>query len=133
VLREIDTRRLEERGHEFSTYLEGKLTLLVIENYELPDGYTPQTVDLLIQIPSDYPDANLDMWWVFPAVVFTQTNAEPVNTQVRQAFAGYTPDSARQWQRFSRHPNWQPGVDDLRTFLVSLRSTMEHEAPKVAA
>jgi len=133
VLREVDIRHLEELGHQFETYEEGNLTLLVIKDYELPAGYTPGTVDLLIQIPHDYPDANLDMWWVYPQVVFARTNAEPVNTQVYQAFPGYTPEPNRLWQRFSRHPQWRPGVDDLRTFLASLRSTMDNEARQIAA
>jgi hypothetical protein len=133
VLRETDTKYLDERGHRFSTYEDGNLTLLVIEGYELPVGYTPEAVDLLIQIPRDYPDANLDMWWMFPAVGFTHTGTEPVATEVRQPFAGYALDPTRLWQRFSRHPNWRPGVDDLHTFLASLRSTMENEAMRVAA
>jgi hypothetical protein len=132
VLRDEDKKHLEERGYQFSTYDEGDLTLLVIEGYQLPDGYTPPATDLLIQIPRDYPDANLDMWWVFPEVAFT-SGAIPANTETRQTFAGYSPDPARQWQRFSRHPNWRLGVDDLRTFLVSLRSTMENEARQLAA
>lgn len=133
MFREEDKKYLEERSHQYSTYEQGGVTLLVLEQYELPDGYTPQAADVLIEIPADYPDANLDMWWVFPPVVFTRTGAEPAQTQVRQSFAGYAPDPERQWQRFSRHPSWRLGVDDLRSYLVSLRSTMENEARQLAA
>jgi hypothetical protein len=133
VLRDVDRQHLEEHGYKFATYQEGNITLLVIENYVMPAGYTPEVIDLLLQIPADYPDAALDMWWVYPTVTFANTGAHPLNTQVWQAFAGYTPDPAREWQRFSRHPQWRAGKDDLRTYLVSLRSTMENEAGQLAA
>jgi hypothetical protein len=133
VLREVDTQYLTERGYRFSTYTEGGLTLLVIHDYELPQGYNPETVELLIQIPDDYPDAALDMWWVFPHVTFAQNGNAPINADVRQAFAGFTSEPDRQWQRFSRHPQWRLGVDDLRSYLASLRSTMGQEALQLAA
>ena len=133
MLRDVDRKHLEALGYRFSAYQEGELTLLVIHEYELPDGYTPRTVDLLLQIPRDYPDAALDMWWVSPEVRFERTNGRPANTDVFQTFAGFMPEPARQWQRFSRHPQWRLGVDDLRSYLASLRSTMENEARRLAA
>jgi len=133
MLREVDKQHLVEAGLRFSTYPHGEGEILVIESCELPAGYDPATVDLLIEVPSTYPDGKLDMWWVFPHVVFARTQQEPVNTQVRQEFAAYAPEPTRQWQRFSRHPEWRAGVDDLRSFLRSLRSTMENEAQQVAA
>ena len=133
MLLESDKKYLESRGFRYSLYEHGSLTLLVIHDFELPLGHAPQVVDLLIQIPSNYPDAKLDMWWVYPAVVFADTRAEPAAAAVREVFSSFTPEPARQWQRFSRHPEWRPGIDDLRTYLGSLRSTMESEARQVAA
>jgi E2/UBC family protein E len=133
MLREFDKEFLDAEGYRYSTYNEGGNTLLVIENYELPVGYDPQTVQLLVIMPSSYPDGQIDMWWIYPAVVFVGNRAEPVNAQVRQAFAGYTPEPGRQWQRFSRHPKWRPGVDDLISYLRAIRSTMEGESRQVAA
>lgn len=133
MLREIDREFLDAEGYRYSTYGEGANTLLVTENYELPPGYEPQTVELLLIIPSTYPDGQIDMWWVYPYVVFARNRVEPVNAQVRQAFGGYTAEPGRQWQRFSRHPKWRPGVDDLSSYMRAIRSTMEHEAGQVAA
>lgn len=133
MLCEIDKEFLDAEGYRYSSYSEGANTLLVIENYELPAGYDPQTVELLLILPSSYPDGQIDMWWFSPAVVFSRTRTEPLNTQVRQPFAGYTPEPGRQWQRFSRHPKWRPGVDNLTSYLRAVRSTMEHEARQVAA
>lgn len=133
MLREIDKKFLDAAGYRYSTYSEGANTLVVIENYELPVGYDPETVELLLIVPSTYPDGQLDMWWVYPHVVFARSRAQPVNAQVQQAFAGYTPEPGRQWQRFSRHPKWRPGVDSLTSYLRAIRSTMEHEARQIAA
>lgn len=133
MLPETDKKYLESRGFRYSLYEHGSLSLLVIHDYELPPGYAPHVVDLLIQIPSSYPDAKLDMWWVFPALVFADTRAEPAAAAVREVFSSFPLQPERQWQRFSRHPQWRVGVDDLRTYLGSLRSTMENEARQVAA
>lgn len=43
-------------------------TLLVLSEYQLPDGYTPNRVRLLVKLPPTYPDAAPDMFWVIPAV-----------------------------------------------------------------
>jgi Prokaryotic E2 family E len=133
VLQDLDRQQLDAAGHRYSTYVEGELTLLVIRDYEVPGGYSPRAVDLLLQIPRDYPDAALDMWWVFPEVRFERTSSRPTNTDVFQPFAGFAPEPTRQWQRFSRHPQWRLGVDDLRSYLASLHSTMENEARRLAA
>jgi hypothetical protein len=133
MLRDVDLGYLAKRGLKFSTYPEGNLTLLVLEGYKLPAGYAPQTVDLLIQIPADYPDAALDMWWVYPQIQFERTGAEPINTTERASYVGFTPEPNRLWQRFSRHPQWRLGVDDLRSYIAAIRSTMENEVRQLTA
>jgi hypothetical protein len=132
LLRDADKEYLAANGYVYATYEDGGLTLLVIQGYGLPAGYSPASVDLLIQIPPGYPDAGLDMWWVFPSLTFSATGGEAGGAQVRQAFAGYTPEPGRQWQRYSRHPSWRVGIDELRTYLATIRSTFEREVPKAA-
>jgi Prokaryotic E2 family E len=133
MLRERDRDFLDAEGYRYSTYNEGSNALLVIENFELPIGYVPQEVELLLIIPSTYPDGQIDMWWVHPVVVFARNQTEPANAQVRQTFPGYTPDPNRQWQRFSRHPKWRAGIDDLTSYLRAALSTLAFEATQVAA
>ncbi len=132
MLSERDTQHLDELGQAYSVYQQGAITLLVLEAYELPPGYQSAAVDVLIEIPSTYPDGALDMWWTFPYVVFASGQV-PVNTDVRQPYPGYAPDPARVWQRWSRHPQWRAGTDDLRSFLRAMRTTLETEAQRVAA
>lgn len=132
MLRDADKEYLKASGYAFVTYRDGNLELLVIENYGLPDGYSADVVELLIQVPDGYPDAKLDMWWVFPSVTFSATNAEPHGSEQKQPFSAFTPEPGRVWQRFSRHPNWRVGVDDLHTYLTTIRATFEREVPKAA-
>lgn len=127
MLRPADIDLLTERGLDFSTYRgEGETTLLIFHNYPLPDGYSAETVELLIVVPDQYPDAALDMWWVYPWITFTN-GARPANADVQQVFPGFEPEPTRLWQRFSRHPPWRES-DDLRTFLVAMASTFKNEA-----
>ena len=127
-----DRQHLDELGQAYSVYQQGAITLLVLETYELPSGYQPAAVDVLIQIPSTYPDGALDIWWTFPYVVFASGQV-PVNTDVRQTYPGYAPEPARVWQRWSRHPQWRAGTDDLRSFMRAMHTTLEAEAQRVAA
>lgn len=133
MLQGCDKNHLDELDLTYSVYEQGEITLLVLEGYELAAGYQPAAVDLLIAIPSTYPDGALDMWWTYPYVVFAASGHAPVNTDVRQPYPGYTPDPTRQWQRWSRHPQWRAGTDDLRSFLRAMSTTLETEAQRVAA
>lgn len=122
MLLDSDVEYLEEKGWRYALYDQGATTLLVIHGYELPPGYTLDRVELLIEIPDTYPDAKLDMFWVYPIVKITATNAEPQATSERREFDDKT------WQRFSRHlNNWRPESDSLQTFLVWIRRHLEHD------
>jgi hypothetical protein len=87
-------------------------SFLVISGYRLPTGFQPGTVDLLIKLPPGFPDAQPDMFWVYPAVK-TANGSLPRATCME-------PLLGRQWQRFSWHlagGAWQPGVSTLRDFM----------------
>lgn len=102
------------------------ITLLILHDYGLPAGYSAETVELLLVVPDQYPDAPLDMWWVHPWINFA-SGARPAAADVPQVFSSFEPEPTRIWQRFSRHPVWRDS-DDLRTFLAVMRSTFEREA-----
>ena len=61
MLSDADLEFLRSREHCFVVYNNGGNSLLVIEDFDLPPGYNPTAVDLLIEIPSTYPNATLDM------------------------------------------------------------------------
>lgn len=98
---------------------------VVIHKFELPEGYAPREVDLLLRLPAGYPDAAPDMFWVIPSVTLARTG------QVPQAATSMEPYLKRTWQRFSRHLSpgvWQAGRDDLRSYLALITRDLEKGA-----
>jgi Prokaryotic E2 family E len=95
----------------------GGWVFVVISNYELPAGFEPNRVDLLVKLPPGFPDAAPDMFWVHPEVR-TPNRAVPKATSSE-------PLLGRNWQRFSWHlasGAWKPGVSELRDFLRCIYS-----------
>ena len=90
----------------------GGWTFLVISDYPLPTGFTPNRVQLLVKLPPGFPDAAPDMFWVRPAVR-TACGCLPRST-CNERLLG------KEWQRFSWHLSlraWKPGASSLRDFL----------------
>jgi hypothetical protein len=133
VLRSSDIDYLDEQGFVYSTYRAGQTTLLILHNYKLPAGYSAEQVELLIVAPDQYPDAPLDMWWVYPWVSFAANGGYPQNADQQQVFPEFEPEPGRIWQRFSRHPPWRPAADDLRSFLLYMKNHFEQDAAAVQA
>jgi hypothetical protein len=90
----------------------GGWSLLVVSDYQLPEGYQPRSVELLVKLPPGFPDAQPDMFWVYPAVNTSAGNPPRATTMERLL--------CKQWQRFSWHlakGAWKPGISTLRDFL----------------
>lgn len=90
----------------------GGWQFLVISDFELPRGFEPDRVELLIKLPPGFPDAAPDMFWVYPAVR-TATGNVPRATSNEHLLG-------KNWQRFSWHlaaGAWKPGISELRDFL----------------
>lgn len=95
----------------------GGWTFVVISNYELPAGFAPNRVDLLVKLPPGFPDAAPDMFWVRPEVR-APNGTVPKSTSPEHLLG-------KSWQRFSWHlaPGaWKPGVSELRDFLRCIYS-----------
>ncbi len=95
----------------------GGWVFVVISDYELPAGFTPNRVNLLVKLPPGFPDAAPDMFWVHPEVR-APNGAVPKATSPE-------PLLGKNWQRFSWHlvPGaWKPGVSELRDFLRCIYS-----------
>jgi hypothetical protein len=112
----FDARHLQEAGVDASRATihpqQGGWSFLVISGYNLPAGFEPGTVDLLIKLPPAFPDAQPDMFWVHPAVK-TANGSLPRATSIESLID-------KQWQRFSWHlgaGTWKPGMSTLRDFM----------------
>lgn len=90
---------------------------VVISNYNLPEGFAPNQVDLLVKLPPGFPDAAPDMFWVHPEVR-GPSGVVPKATSPERLLG-------KEWQRFSWHlaPGaWKPGVSEFRDFMRCIHS-----------
>jgi E2/UBC family protein E len=117
---EVDRDFLEEKGHKFTAKRVGADVHVVIEGFPFPEAYAPRAADLLIVLPAGYPNANLDMFRTLPDVKLIN-GSWPRNADNREVHDGVS------WQRWSRHftSAWRQGVDNLRTFVTSIKRELD--------
>lgn len=129
LLPDNDLEYLMNKEIDFEEQLESSMISLVIKGFALPAGYQPSEVDLLLRLPVQFPQAPPDMFWIDPVVSYANGGIPP-QTQAREIYVGRT------WQRWSRHfgqSHWRPGIDDLRSYLRLIRSTLEREVTTYAS
>lgn len=129
MLQESDQAFLDESGVEYDIRLEGGMVCVVMKNWSLPPGYSPERSDLLLRLPAGFPDVPPDMFWFDPAVSYSQGGVPPAS-ESREAHLGRT------WQRFSRHlasGAWHPGRDSLRSYLSLIRRDLQRGVPSTEA
>lgn len=128
MLSEGDAGYLQARGFDHEVISEDQMFSLIIAGYELPAGYEPSVVDLLLRLPGGFPDAAPDMFWTHPIVSYAGGGVPPAS-DVRLDYEGRT------WQRWSRHLAlaWRPGIDNLQTYLRLIRTDLEKAVMAAAA
>jgi len=92
---------------------------LIIQGYGLPEGYTPGKVDLMLLIPPNYPMGQIDMFYFSPDV--TRKDGAAIGAINSEIHFG------RQWQRWSRHYEWRPGIDSVSTHVTYIKNQLEFE------
>ncbi len=127
MLRDSDTDLLDELGLTYSVEEDaqsaGTWTSIIISGYQLPPGYDHAVVDMLVRLPPGFPDAAPDNFWIAPAIR-RRSGAFPTNADRTETHHGRT------WQFFSRHltvARWRPGIDDLRSWLNTIRRSLEED------
>lgn len=84
---------------------------VVFHNYPILSGYSKALTKLLLKIPISYPNGQPDMFWTNVDLTLKDGQVPRSAEQIESAIG-------KQWRRFSWHPqNWNPGVDNLRTYL----------------
>jgi len=78
---------------------------LLIEGFSVPGGFEQSKADLMVLIPVGYPATPLDMFYLDPSL--SKLNGRDLEAlSIEEHFS-------RQWQRWSRHYQWNPGEDDV--------------------
>ena len=116
-----DREYLEDKGIVFGEHEEGGQKGVILKTRPLPNGRFDATmVDILILLPSGYPDAALDMFYLLPWVKLANGNKYPRKADQPLNFNGQS------WQRWSRHCNdWRPGADGIWTMLKRIEHAID--------
>lgn len=120
----VDEAHLGATGLKWEVVKFNERRWLLIHNYPLLSGYQPSTAKLALDIPKDYPQAQIDMFYFAPAVTRCDGKAIP-STQVTATIEG------EQFQGWSRHRNgahpWDPFTDNVATQLALVEHSLARE------
>lgn len=123
-----DVEYLESLGRPWETVVDGGARWVLIHQWPVPAGYDRSEVSLAVRIEPGYPDAQLDMVYLFPAL--TRRDRVGINNLTNQSICGQS------WQRWSRHRTganpWRPGLDDLSTHLLLVDDWLAREFRRAA-
>ena len=117
-------RYLAERGIRFEEHEEGGQKAVIVKEIRLPSGrFDAPAADILILLPSGYPDSPPDMFYTLPWLKLTASIRYPNRADSSLEFQG------RSWQRWSRHNDeWRTGVDGIWTMLKRVETALERAA-----
>lgn len=119
-----DSEYLDGLGLRWEAVLQDERRWVLIHDFQLPAGYAQQHVLLALDIPKDYPAAQIDMFYFSPFVTLAGGQEIP-STQVRVVIDGIT------LQGWSRHRNgvqpWDPNSDSIRTHMAVVEGSLAKE------
>lgn len=119
-----DIEYLDGQRMRWETVRDGDRRWLLIRDFVLPAGYMPAKTLLALDIPQDYPAAQIDMFYFAPAVALSNGRALP-SVQVTALIHGTT------FQGWSRHRNaphlWDPSTDCVRTHMALVEACLAKE------
>ena len=119
-----DHAMLNQRGWRWETINAGH-RWLIIDDYPVPEGYAQRTCRLALQIPSQYPSAQIDMFYCYPSLQLTSGGALAC-CDTQEVIEGVS------FQRWSRHRNgadaWSPVHDNVGTHLDLVDESLAREA-----
>jgi hypothetical protein len=123
----FDLQYLGSTGLDWETIREGSACWLLLHARPVPEGYDIERVTIGLQIPSGYPDAQIDMAYFHPPLARKDGKAIGA-TDAKQDLDG------KAFQRWSRHRTgeapWRPGEDDVSSHLVLVDDWLAREFEK---
>ncbi|WP_250511543.1 multiubiquitin domain-containing protein [Caballeronia sp. GACF4] len=123
-LLQIDEDYLERSFKLWETIVDGGRRWLVIHDFSMPAGYTVSQATVALEIPTNYPAAQIDMFYVHP-ILCLATGSSIGATEVRVTIED------REFQRWSRHRGvgapWRADTDNVITHLALVESALAKE------
>jgi hypothetical protein len=102
-------------------HLPSGILLVIVPDVLLPEGWNKPSATIRFTIPSGYPYAQLDCFWIDPDVLLA-TGAQPQNT-------GPTPipetNEPALWFSWHLKNPWDPNRDTLSTWMSVILNRME--------
>ena len=114
-----DKEFLAANGYDWTCQEEVGKRGLIIQNYRLPAGYTPEQSDLMLLIPANYPAGAIDMFYFVPSIA--RIDGLDISALAPEIHF------ERTWQRWSRHYQWQPGIDNIATHICFVGNQLKSE------
>ena len=113
-----------DRGIAYRAVLDGSESEVILRAFVLPEGkFQVATADVLILLPSEYPDVPPDMFYFHPWLRLAPRNRYPAAADQPRQFDG------GRWPRWSRHSqDWRPGIDGLRTMIKRVQAALTEAA-----
>lgn len=122
-----DEKFLEEFGLPWETIAEGAQRWVLIHSFPTHAGYNHSAVTIAVRFETGYPQSQLDMVYVFPALARTDGG------QIGQVNSAQ-PLDAKSFQRWSRHRTaegpWVAGVDNLESHVMLIEEWFVREFEK---
>ncbi|PHR95135.1 MAG: hypothetical protein COA68_17595 [Oceanobacter sp.] len=120
----IDEKHLDEMGADWETIVDGARRWFVYHAYMLPGGYNVEQIDLAVEVPTNYPGGQLDMFFCYPALTLSAGNII-AQTQTIESIKG---QSFQRWSRHRGHSSpWNPQKDNLITHLGLVEESLLRE------
>ena len=92
---------------------------LFIEDFPIPPGYDRERSTLMLLIPTGYPGAGLDMFFFYPWLA--RLDGQEIGALAEEVHF------ETNWQRWSRHYDWNPGEDSIAKHVQYARNELKAE------
>ncbi len=120
LLPEEDLEYLKANFPDYECRRENSKKGIIIHDYPLPKGYNPDKSSLMLIIPENYPTTKIDMFYFSP-------NIERQDRATIEALSDENHFN-QNWQRWSRHYDWRPGIDNISTHISYIHNQLKSEA-----
>jgi len=121
-----DLEFLDSRNKPWETLIVNNVRWVIIEGFDVPNGYNNMIVTVALLLQPSYPDVQIDMAYFLPHL--TRSDGKAIRALSALQLDGKT------WQQWSRHrvgaDAWRPGVDNIETHLFYVTSFLECELKK---